>query len=399
MQYHRLHAMDDAMPLEFERHTSMGTVPPQDWNALARGNPFLRHEFLRALEQSGCVGPGTAWRPVHLVARASGTLVGAFPLYLKDDSRGEFVFDWGWADAYERYGQRYYPKLVAAVPFTPATGERLLVAPGADATAVRAALTAAARTLADELRVSSLHVLFPTDAERAALEGEGFLVRKSCQFHWHNDGYADFDDFLSRFSAEKRKKAKRERRRIAEAGITFAHLDGGELTTAEWDAVFGFYAHTFTRRGRAPYLNREFFDVVAATMPASLHVVLARHGGAPIAAAICFASDTALYGRYWGSLGDFHSLHFETCYYQGIEYCIRKGLKLFEPGTQGEHKISRGFTPQATWSCHWLRDARFQAAVADFLERETPHVDAYMNELDEHVPYRRDALPRPAFEP
>jgi predicted N-acyltransferase len=279
------------------------------------------------------------------------------------------------------------------VPFTPATGERLLVAPGEAAATVRAALSAAVRSLADELDASSLHVLFPTDAEREALEGEGFLARKSCQFHWHNDGYADFDDFLSRFSAEKRKKARRERRRIAEAGITFAHLKGDELTPAEWDAAYRFYAHTFERRGREPYLNRAFFDTVAATMPENLLVVLARQAGVPIAAAICFASGTSLYGRYWGSAADFHSLHFETCYYQGIEYCIREGLRLFEPGTQGEHKLSRGFTPQATWSCHWLRDARFHAAIADFLERETPHIDAYMNELDDHVPYRRDALP------
>jgi predicted N-acyltransferase len=386
--------MDDATPLRFERHESLASVAPRDWNALAPGNPFLRHEFLRALETSGCVGPGTAWLPAHLVVRAGEKLVGAAPLYLKHDSRGEFVFDWGWAEAYQRFGQPYYPKLVAAVPFTPATGERLLVAPGQDRTALRAALTAAARALADELDASSLHVLFPTDTERAALEGEGFLARKSCQFHWHNDGYADFEEFLGRFNAEKRKKARRERRRIAEAGITFAQLRGDELATAEWDAVYGFYAHTFERRGREPYLNRKFFDTIAVTMPENLRVVLARQAGAPIAAAICFASDTTLYGRYWGSLADFHSLHFETCYYQGIEYCIRERLQLFEPGTQGEHKLSRGFTPQATWSCHWLRDARFHAAVADFLERETPYVDAYMNELDEHVPYRRDALPR-----
>jgi uncharacterized protein len=312
------------------------------------------------------------------------------PLYLKYDSRGEFVFDWGWADAYERAGQRYYPKLVASIPFTPATGARLLARPDAAAATIATTLLRGAQTATAELGASSLHILFPTEAERALLDGQGFLCRKSCQFHWHNDGYGDFDAFLERFSSAKRKKARRERRRVAEAGIEFEHLRGDEPTSATWDAIYEFYAHTFLRRGRPPYLNRLFFDEIARTMPENLLIVLARHRGAPIAAAICFRGGGTLYGRYWGSVADFHSLHFETCYYQGIEYCIREGLQAFEPGTQGEHKISRGFTPQATWSCHWLRDARFHEAVADFLARETPHVDAYMDELDEHVPYRRE---------
>lgn len=378
------------MELELEHAPSLKAVEPRAWNALAGDDPFLKHEFLSALETSGCVGEGTAWQPAFLLAKDAEGLAGAVPLYVKYDSRGEFVFDWGWADAYERSGRHYYPKLVASVPFTPATGARLLVRPGAPA-AVAELLIAGVRTLADELDVSSVHVLFPLERERAWLDGQGFLSRKGCQFHWHNDGYADFDDFLSRFSSAKRKKARRERRRIAESHIEFEHLRGNEPSRTDWDAIFEFYSRTFLRRGRPPYLNREFFDEISRTMPENLMIVLARHQRTPIATAICFRSNTTLYGRYWGSLADFHSLHFETCYYQGIEYCIREGLTTFEPGTQGEHKISRGFTPSATWSCHWLRDPRFHAAVADFLARETPHVDAYMEELDGHVPYRADA--------
>jgi hypothetical protein len=217
------------------------------------------------------------------------------------------------------------------------------------------------------------------------------LERKGCQFHWFNDGYADFDEFLARFSSAKRKKAKRERRRIREAGIVFEHLSGAEPTLQDWDAIYDYYARTFLRRGREPYLNREFFDIVAHEMPESLVIVLARFESRPIATAICFRSDDTLFGRYWGSLADFHSLHFEACYYQGIDYCIREGLRCFEPGTQGEHKISRGFTPTATWSYHWLSEPTFQQAIEDFLLRESTHVDAYIDYLEDHVPYRRDS--------
>jgi predicted N-acyltransferase len=375
------------MRLHLQRLTSVSAVDAADWNSLAGDSPFLKHEFLSALEQSGCVGDGTTWQPCHLVARDDRGLAGALPLFIKYDSHGEFVFDWGWADAYERAGRNYYPKLVAAIPFTPATGQRLLLRDGLQ-TGVAAALLAAARSTALELGASSLHVLFPTDPERQTLEAAGFLARKGCQFHWANGGYRSFDEFLACFSAEKRKKAKRERRRVAEAGIAFQHLRGDELTAADWDAVIEFYSRTFWRRGREPYLNREFFERVAATMPSNLVVVLARQQGVPLATAICFRNSTTLYGRYWGSGADYHSLHFETCYYQGIDYCIRTGLERFEPGTQGEHKVARGFVPQPTWSYHWLRDPQFHRAVEAFLTRETRHVDAYIEEIGEHVPYR-----------
>ncbi len=378
------------MQLQLERLATLAPIEAAAWNALAGDSPFLKHEFLRALEQSGCVGQGTTWEPSYLVARDEHGLAGALPLFIKYDSHGEFVFDWGWADAYERSGRTYYPKLVCAVPFTPATGRRLLLRDAQDA-GVAALLLDGARATAEELGASSLHVLFPTEPEQQLLRRSGFLARKGCQFHWANDGYRTFDEFLGRFSADKRKKAKRERRRVAEAGVVFEHLRGGEPTSADWEAIFEFYSRTFWRRGREPYLNRDFFERIAKTMPANLLVVLARHEGVPIAAAICFRNSTTLYGRYWGSGADFHSLHFETCYYQGIDYCIREGLERFEPGTQGEHKVARGFVPQPTWSCHWLRDRDFHRAVDSFLARETRHVDAYMDEVGEHVPYRQAA--------
>ena len=372
------------------RVTSIAAVRAGDWNALACDNPFLRHEFLLALERSACIGEGTAWEPCHLLLHDSmGRLVGALPLFLKYDSRGEFVFDWSWADAYERAGLPYYPKLVCSVPFTPATGTRFLLEPDADTATLAAQLIRAARAHAEDIESSSLHVLFPTEQERCWLDAEGFLSRKSCQFHWHNQGYRDFDDFLGYFNSAKRKKVKRERRRIAEAGITFEQLRGDEASESDWDAIFDFYSRTFLRRGRPPYLNRAFFNEIISTMPENLLVVVARYAGQPIATAICFRSKDTLYGRYWGSMADFHSLHFETCYYQGIEYCIREGLERFEPGTQGEHKISRGFNPTTTWSSHWLCDAEFRVAVADFLDRETSHVDMYMEHVEDRVPYRR----------
>jgi predicted N-acyltransferase len=372
---------------------SLSEIDAASWNALAGNNPLLQHEFLLAMESSGCVGPQTAWQPCHLLMHdAKGGITGALPLYLKDDSRGEFVFDWSWADAYERAGLEYYPKLVSAIPFTPATGARLLVRDDKSADDTRRMLVAEALRIAEDAGLSSWHVLFPSETERDAFNAAGLLERKGCQFHWRNDGYADFDDFLSRFSSAKRKKVKRERRRIAEAGIRFDWLKGDEVSDTDWDAVYEFYAHTFFRRGRAPYLNRDFFDAISTSLPENILVIIARFESKPIAAAICFCGGDALFGRYWGSAADFHSLHFETCYYQGIDYCIREGITLFEPGTQGEHKISRGFSPTPTWSFHWLREPAFYDAIADYLERETSHVDSYIAHWDEHLPYRQGAV-------
>jgi len=379
------------MTLRVQQHDSIAEIDAAAWNVLAADSPFLRHEFLSALEHAGCVGEQTAWHPAYLTASDDdGRLAGALPLYVKYDSRGEFVFDWSWAAAYEQAQLSYYPKLVSAVPFTPATGRRLLVNDGAEFQPVAEELLVAARSFGADIRASSLHVLFPTDSERRFLGDDGLMSRKSCQFHWHNDGYASFEDFLGRFTSKKRKKVRRERRRIAEADVTFEHLRGDEPGTEDWDAIYEYYSHTFLRRGRAPYLNRKFFQEIARTMPENLVIILARFAKRPIATAICFRSDDTLYGRYWGSLADFHSLHFEACYYQGIDYCIREGLSRFEPGTQGEHKLSRGFTPMATWSNHWIANPGFARAIGRFLDQERDHINAYMRELASHTPYRKD---------
>ncbi len=369
---------------------SVDELDAATWNRLAGDSPFLRHEFLCALEQTGCVGEGTAWQPNHLLAFDDDRkLIGALPLYIKYDSRGEFVFDWGWAHAYEQAGLTYYPKLVCAVPFTPVTGQRLLVEQSAPFVETANALLAGAQAVGHRIGASSLHILFPTDSEQRFISEAGLHRRKGYQFHWTNQGFDCFDGFLETFTSAKRKKVRRERRRIAEAGIRFEHLRGDELSEPDWDAVFEFYSRTFLRRGRPPYLNRAFFAQVSRTMPENLVVIVARYGKDPIATAICFRSNDALFGRYWGSLADFHSLHFEACYYQGIDYCISQGLERFEPGTQGEHKISRGFVPTTTWSNHWLSDSEFDGALRELLQREQMQVDAYMHELASHLPYRQ----------
>jgi predicted N-acyltransferase len=371
---------------------SIAEVEPSEWNALvaSAAQPFLRHEFLLSLEESGCTTPKTGWTPEHLVARdAAGRLVGAVPLYRKSHSRGEFVFDFSWANAYAQYGLPYYPKLLSAVPFTPVSGPRLLVSPAVDAPAMRAALIRAVGEHARAEQISSWHVLFPTDAELTALTRGGLIARRDCQFHWSNRGYPSFDAFLATFTAEKRKKAKRERRRVAEAGIVFDTRSGADMDDALWHTVYEFYADTFYRHGHEPYLNLKFFKLIGARMPERLMLKIARQGATPIALAIFFVGDDALYGRYWGAGGNYHSLHFETCYYQGIEYCIERGLARFEPGTQGEHKVPRGFVPALTCSAHDIVDKRFAAAIRDFAAREAHGVDAYAAAVNEHVPYHR----------
>ncbi len=372
---------------------SLHDVDAGQWNALiGDGAPFLRHEFLLALEQSGCATPETGWDAHHLLMTdARGELIGALPLYLKPHSWGEFVFDFAWAEAYLRAGLRYYPRLVSAVPFTPVTGPRLL-APDAGA-ATRRALIEAARDLGRALSASSLHVLFPDSAGRTELEAAGLLRRLDCQFHWHNAHYGSFDDFLAGFTAEKRKKIRRERRRVAEAGIAHTTLHGGDLDDALIGSVYNLHAQTFARYGNPPYLNVEFFRCLARTMPQSLVVELATRHGEAIACAVSLRGNDTLYGRYWGASGDHHSLHFETCYYRGIEYCIRERLARFEPGTQGEHKLQRGFMPAPVWSLHEIADPRFAAAIRDWLARERSRRRAYLRAAASHLPFRRADIP------
>ncbi|GAC1305045.1 MAG: GNAT family N-acetyltransferase [Steroidobacteraceae bacterium] len=361
------------------------------WNALAgHTQPFVRHEFLLALEESGCATSRTGWNARHLLVHAGdGRVVGAMPLYRKGHSRGEFVFDFAWANAYAQHGLDYYPKLVSAVPFTPVCGPRLLVAPDADAAAVSRSLIDSGSAHARDQGLSSWHVLFPCEASLAPLRNAGLIERRDCQFHWFNRGYESFDTFLATFTAEKRKKAKRERRRVADAGITFDTRLGGDMSDSLWSVVYEFYADTFYRHGQEPYLNLAFFKRIAAALPDKLMLKIARHGRSPIAVAIFFIGEDALFGRYWGAGGSYHSLHFETCYYQGIEYCIEQRLQRFEPGTQGEHKVPRGFVPTFTTSAHDIVDRRFSAAIRDFARREATGVDRYAAAVNEHVPYQR----------
>jgi uncharacterized protein len=370
---------------------SIAQIEAASWNALvAGGQPFLRHEFLLALEESGCAVPRSGWTPRHLVLTdAHGRLAGALPLFRKSHSRGEFVFDFSWANAYAQHGLSYYPKLLSAVPFTPVRGPRLLINPLADAKATTQALIKTAIDYARSEQLSSWHVLFPSDDAAERLKSSGLILRRDCQFHWFNHGYDSFDAFLATFTAEKRKKAKRERRRVFEAGITFDTYLGGEMDNSLWNAVYPFYADTFYRHGHDPYLNLDFFKRIAASLPDRLMLKVARIGREAIAVAIFFVGDDALFGRYWGAGGNYHSLHFETCYYQGIEYCIEKKLQRFEPGTQGEHKVPRGFVPTMMSSAHFVADPRFAAAIRDFAAREARGVDNYAAAVNEHVPYHR----------
>jgi predicted N-acyltransferase len=365
---------------------SIAGFDADEWNSLVGSRyPFLRHEFLAAAERTECVSAGTGWRPRHVgLHDANGKLLAAMPLYEKTHSWGEFVFDWSWAHAYERAGLDYYPKLVSTVPFTPAPSRRLLTR-NPDHGAL---LIEAAREFADDCGFSSVHVLFPEEDEIPVLRDAGMKLRKDCQFHWHNQGYRTFDDFLATFSSAKRKKARRERRRVAEQGITFRRLTGGEMDSAIWSDVFNLISMTFLRRGSMPYFSLEFFEEVSARLPDSLLVILAERNRQPIAAAVFYDAADSIYGRYWGADASYNALHFETCYYQGIDYCIEHGRRRFEPGTQGEHKISRGFTPVETWSAHWLARPEFFSAVGQFLEAEKRHVERYVDAVNSHSPYK-----------
>ncbi len=368
--------------------SSLDDIPAADWNRLAgEANPFLRHEFLAALERHRCVGAAAGWIPQYLAAFEQDRLVGAAPMYLKDNSYGEFVFDWAWADAYRRSGLRYYPKLVVAVPYTPATGARLLLAE--DTPQIADALIAGALEQAQRLKVSSLHWLFTTEQDIRRLEAHGLMRRSGCQFHWANQGYADFDGFLAQFTAEKRKKIKRERRFVREAGIEIEVLNGRHISAEQWKIFYRFYSSTFLKRGAIASLSLGFFEEIGQTMAANVVLVLAKHQGRYVAGAFNLRGTNTLYGRHWGCTEEFHSLHFEVCYYTAIEYCIAQGLERFEAGAQGEHKLSRGFLPTTTWSAHWLSHPSFSRAVAEFLDHEQHQMAYYINELGEHSPYRQ----------
>jgi uncharacterized protein len=371
----------------------LADLPSGDWDSLGTaGNPFLSHAFLEALEAHDCVGTESGWEPCHLLLRdAAGGLAGAVPRYRKAHSWGEFVFDWSWAQSYARAGLAYYPKQLAAVPYTPVTGPRLLVRPGPGAAQARQALADRLIESAVESGVSGVHVNFTTPEDQVALEAAGFLRREDCRFLWRNRGYRDFEDFLDGFRTDKRKKVRRERRRVAEAGIEMRSLAGERLDDALWQRVFAFSERTFLRHGNGHYLTARFLAEVARRRPGTVVVKLAERAGEPVAAAVFMQGGSTLYGRYWGAASHEDCLHFEACYYQGIEHCIAAGLEIFDPGTQGEHKLARGFAPTLTHSAHWLAHAGFRAAVARYLERERAAVAGYVAEAARHLPFHREA--------
>ncbi|MBM3393676.1 MAG: N-acetyltransferase [Betaproteobacteria bacterium] len=372
---------------------SLREVPSAQWDALVddlptKPTPFLKHAFLSALEDNGCVGPKTGWTPRFVTLWESDRLVAAMPLYLKDHSYGEYVFDWAWARAYHEHGVDYYPKLLCAVPFTPVRGPRLL----APTTELRAALLQAAIQLTGETSSSSLHILFPPDEILPELDQAQMMTRSNVQFHWHNTGFTNFDDFLATMNHDKRKKIKQERRRVRDAGLHFVWRTGGEASEAEWDFFSRCYHHTYRAHGFSPYLNRRFFGQLAAAMPQHLLLIVALLDGQPVASALNIIDADTLYGRYWGSVGFLSGLHFETCYYQAIEFCIAHRLQRFEGGAQGEHKLARGLLPVRMHSAHWIAHPGFSRAIAQYLRQEDGGITHYVDELNEHSPFKAHAL-------
>ena len=366
-------------------------IPAPEWDACAGAeNPFLGHAFLDALEESGSATRQSGWLPQHLaVDDAAGRLLGAAPLYLKSHSYGEYIFDHGWAAAYERAGGSYYPKLLSAVPFTPVTGPRLLVRPGAPEGTVEA-LIAAMIEVARQHEVSSLHVNFPAKPDLDRLVGAGFLQRTSRQFHWTNDGYESFDDFLASLTSRKRKSIKKERREAVADGTVVHTLTGAEIETRHWDAFFRVYRATGSRKWGSPYLTRSFFDLIGRRMAEKIVLVMAERQGKFVAGALNFIGADTLYGRNWGCLGHERFLHFEACYYRAIEFAIARGLKRVEAGAQGEHKIQRGYLPTPTWSAHWIPDPSFRRAIEDFLRRERLAIRREIEELNDYSPFRHE---------
>jgi predicted N-acyltransferase len=362
---------------------SLAGVDPGEWNALAGSQPFVRHEFLSALLDTGCASRRSGWAPRFVLLRRGGALAGAMPLFMKSHSYGEYVFDWAWAEAHERHGIDYYPKLLGAIPFTPVRGRRLLAAGQTE----RQALLSAALDLAKDC--SSLHVLFPADDEAALMEARGMLLRRTVQFHWRNDHYADFDAFLARLSHARRKNIRQERRRVREAGVAFRWLEGSAIEARHWEFFNRCYRATYAAHGSSPYLNLDFFRRLGSSLPLHTAMVLAEREARPIAAALFLRDETTLYGRYWGAAERVPLLHFECCYYQAIEYAIARGLQTFEGGAQGEHKLFRGLMPVETLSAHWLAHPQFASAVEQFLEREGTRVARYVDELCEHSPFKQ----------
>lgn len=372
---------------------SLLSIDASAWNQLAgESNPFLQHAFLAALERHRCLDE-YGWYSQHVAIFEHDQLVAAMPMYIKDNSYGELVFDWAWADAYHRQGLPYYPKLVTAIPYTPATGPRLLVHPEYDYITYAKALIDFALEHAEKLNMSSMHWLFTDPRDTNLLRERGMSMRLGCQFHWTNHGYESFDHYLQTFSSQKRKQIKRERKRVVEQDIQIDIHHGDEMDEELWTIYHRFYSSTFDRKSGMATLSQAFFQEIGNTMPRNVVVVFAQHQGQYVASAFNLAGTTTLYGRHWGCEGHYHSLHFEACYYQGLDYCIKQGLQHFEPGAQGEHKISRGFLPTETWSAHWIANDVFADAIQRFADQEQIGMQHYIKSLEEHSPFKQTVEP------
>lgn len=375
---------------------SLSEISAASWNSCAYNeqthhNPFLSHQFLSALEDSGCTTADTGWQPQHVVIRdAESKVVGIMPLYLKSHSYGEYVFDHAWANAYQNAGGRYYPKLQSAIPFTPVTGPRIAVHPDAQKNEVQQEIVAAAVSLAETFNVSSLHVTFTEQQNCQFLEEYGFLKRQDQQFHWLNQGYRSFEDFLRALSSRKRKNIRKERIQAVAHDIEIEILTGQDITEDHWDNYFAFYLDTSNRKWGRPYLNRLFFSLLGERLSDRLVLIMCKRQGRYIAGALNLQSDDCLYGRYWGAIEDHRYLHFEICYYQAIEYAIHQGLKKVEAGAQGEHKLARGYLPTTTYSAHWIRNEAFRQAISDYLEQERAAVSQDQEILTSFAPFRKD---------
>jgi len=378
--------------MKIEFISNIGEIEFEAWQGLWQTSyPFVQYEFLRSLERSGCVSDASGWQPQYLVVFNGEQLVAAMPLYIKTHSYGEYVFDWAWADAYERNGLNYYPKLLNAIPFTPATGPRFAIAAGLDEAEVLSSMGAATRARAGAIGASSWHCLFPNKAQQQLLENSDLMYRRACQFHWHNRGYQNFDDFLQGFNSRKRKNLKKERRKIGDAELVIKRVEGAAVSPQQWQDFYLFYHLTYLKRsGRQGYLNQEFFQLLADNCADSIMMVQAYTGEKMVAAALYFKDEKTLYGRYWGCQEEFDGLHFEACYYQGIEYAIAQGLQKFDPGAQGEHKIQRGFEPVQLASYHWIAEPQFAHAIGDFLQQEAEHTQAYHTECQQLLPFKTE---------
>ena len=373
--------------LKFIDHINDCTA--ENWNSITGIDyPFLRHEFLHALEASGCVGGQSGWDPNHALLFENDTLVAVMPLYIKHHSYGEYVFDWSWADAYQRNGLPYYPKLVTAIPFTPATGPRL-AASGISIKAAALHFRQGIDQLLQQQNYSGWHLLFPDEEQKQAIENSALLERTGVQYHWFNAGYSRFDDFLATFKSRQRKNLRKERQRVFDQGVSIDVLTGDALTPEIWAKFFHFYQITYAKRsGHGGYLTADFFRRIGETLSSQTVMMMAYQNGEAVAAALNFRSRDTLYGRYWGASRNISGLHFEACYYQGIEYCISEGIQRFDPGAQGEHKIQRGFTPTTTYSLHSIQHPGFREAIARFLEEESNHLSHYTEDAKQLLPFR-----------